>query len=74
MRHRIAAAILTLHPGLEQAEAKRLVGAGDGTVRKERLRLSGRVPWRDEHGVGGGIAPPPGPAPVEAVPWRLKCC
>eukprot|EP00969_Alexandrium_andersonii_P087087 3841894-Alexandrium_andersonii.AAC.1 len=73
MRHRIAAAILALHPGLGLAEARRMLGDGEATVRKQRLRLSGRVPWRDEQGGLDTAGPLVGPVPVEAVPWRLKC-
>eukprot|EP00969_Alexandrium_andersonii_P065621 2892274-Alexandrium_andersonii.AAC.1 len=66
MRHRIAAAILALHPGLGLAEAGRLLDDGEATVRKQRLRLNGRVPWRVEQGGLGMAAPLVGPAPVEA--------
>eukprot|EP00969_Alexandrium_andersonii_P232063 10247405-Alexandrium_andersonii.AAC.1 len=65
MRHKIAAAVLSLHGGLGWAEAQRMVEGGDGIVDRERLRLCGRVPWR---GVWMAAAeapaeePEPGPA------------
>eukprot|EP00969_Alexandrium_andersonii_P150016 6633536-Alexandrium_andersonii.AAC.1 len=50
-----------------------MVEASDGAVAKERLRLRGRVPWREERGASVAEAPGEGFGPEAAVPWQLKC-
>ena len=67
----IQAAILRLHATLADSERARTALAERQGVKRERLRLRVRIPWRLMPRVRAQIAP--APPPVQAQPWALTC-